>query len=101
MPVTDLLLIPAGLTPRRGEWRFYGRPLGAPERTALARVRMADAVAEALPLAATVDERPFTLGPAPDGSLMLSVPERSAVRARARAARRRAPSGASAAESAG
>jgi CDP-glycerol glycerophosphotransferase len=101
VPVADLLLIPAGLTPRRGEWRFYGRPLGSPQRTALARVRLPGELAETLPLAATVDERPFTLAPAPDGSLMLSVPERSAVRARGRAARRRAPSAASAAEPAG
>ena len=95
IPVGELLLVPAGPTPRRGEWRFYGRPLGELELTAMARVRLPDGMAGTLPLATMLDERPFTLEPAPDGSLMLSVPERSVVPARGRAARGSAPAGAS------
>ena len=83
VPAAELLRVPAGLTPRRGEWRFYGRPLGSSELTAMARVELSDTVAAALPLVTAADERPFTLEPAPDGSLMLSVPARSAAPARA------------------
>ena len=95
IPVGELLLVPAGPTPRRGEWRFYGRPLGELELTAMARVRLPETFAGTLPLATVLDERPFTLEPAPDGSLLLSVPERSAVPARGRGARGSAPAAAS------
>ena len=89
VPAGELLRVPAGYTPRRGEWRFYGRPTGEDALSAMARVRLDTALLDALPLAATVEERLSTLQPAPDGSLLLSVPGRSAVPARARAARGR------------
>jgi CDP-glycerol glycerophosphotransferase len=101
VPAGELLLVPAGLTPRRGEWRFYGRPLGSTELPAMARVRLSAALADTLPHATVLDERPFTLEPAPDGSLMLSVPERSAAPVRARGARGSARAGASATAPAG
>ena len=41
VPAGELLRVPAGFTPRRGEWRFYGRPLGEDALPAMARVRLA------------------------------------------------------------
>ena len=87
VPAGELLRVPAGFTPRRGEWRFYGRPLGEDALPAMARVRLATDLLQTLPLTATVEERLSALQPAPDGSLLLSVPGRSAAPARARAAR--------------
>ena len=87
VPAEELLRVPAGFTPRRGEWRFYGRPLGEDAVPAMARVRLAGDVLERLPLAATLEDRASMLGTGPDGSLLLSVPERSAVPARRRGAR--------------
>jgi hypothetical protein len=87
IPAAALLSVPAGRTPRRGEWGFYGRPAGSAELTALARVRLAEEAAAALPLAATVDDRRFDLQPAPDGSLLLTVPARTAAPAPARGER--------------
>ena len=101
IPAGELLQVPAGLTPRRGEWRFYGRPVGSVELPAMARVRLSDTLTDAFPLATMLDERTFTLGAAPDGSLMLSVPERSAVPARARGVRGSARAGANATGPAG
>jgi CDP-glycerol glycerophosphotransferase len=95
IPAAALLSVPAGPTPRRGEWRFYGRPAGSEELTALARVRLAQEAAAALPLTSTVDDRRFDLQPAPDGSLLLSVPARIAAPAPARGERGRARRGAS------
>jgi CDP-glycerol glycerophosphotransferase len=96
VPAAELLRVPAGYTPRRGEWRFYGRPAGEDALTAMARVRLDAALLDALPLTATVEERLSTLQPAPDGSLLLSVPGRSAAPARARAGRGSARAGATA-----
>ncbi len=96
----QLLRVPAGVTPRRGEWRFYGRPAGEQSLTAMARVGLDAAVLEQLPLAGAVDGRPSTLQPASDGSLLLSVPERIAAPARAHDARAPGPRGASASASA-
>ena len=96
VPAGELLRVPAGYTPRRGEWRFYGRPVGEDALHAMARVRLDAALLDALPITVTVEERLSTLQPAPDGSLLLSVPGRSAAPARARAARGSARAGATA-----
>ncbi len=96
IPAAALLSVPAGPTPRRGEWGFYGRPAGSEEIAALARVRLAEEAAAALPLATTVDERRFDLRPAPGGSLLLTVPARTAAPAPARGEREWEPRGASA-----
>jgi CDP-glycerol glycerophosphotransferase len=97
----DLLAVPAGISPRRGGWTLYGRPLAATQRTAMARVRLDRDLFAVLPLTATVDDRPLTLAPAADGGALLSVPQRSAAPAPARGGSGRAAPSADAAASAG
>jgi CDP-glycerol glycerophosphotransferase len=83
------------VTPRPGEWRFYGRPAGEEALPAMARVALDDTLT--LPLITMIEDQLATLEAGPDGSLLLSVPGRSAERAPRRGARGPARASASAA----